>query len=70
MSRLLKLLEGNGAFLSSVAACEKQVTPILQGFITNFPDYTDHSINHSKTVLVYADYLVESQIEKLNQDNT
>ncbi len=44
------------------------MTPILQGFITNFPEYTDHSIVHSKTVLGYVEHLLNTEIEKLNED--
>jgi len=68
MDRLIKKLESNAKFLSSIQNCEIEVTPILQGFITNFPEYTDHSIIHSKTVLGYAEHLLNTEIEKLNED--
>lgn len=68
MDKLIKKLEGNANLLASIKNCEIQVTPILQGFITNFPEYTDHSINHSKTVLGYAEHLLNTEIEKLNED--
>lgn len=68
MEKLLKKIEGNAKFLASIQNCETEVTPILQGFITNFPEYTDHSIIHSKTVLRYAEHLLNDEIEKLNED--
>jgi molecular chaperone HtpG len=68
MNRLIKKVEGNSVLLASIQNCEVQVTPILQGFITNFPEYTDHSINHSKAVLGYADHLLNTEVEKLNED--
>jgi molecular chaperone HtpG len=68
MNRLLKKIEGNAIFIASIKNCETELTPILQGFITNFPEYTDHSINHSKTVLGYAGHLINTDIEKLNED--
>lgn len=68
MEKLLKRIENNINFRTSIENCEKQITPILQGFITNFPEYTDHSINHSKSVLRYAEYVLNTEIEKLNED--
>jgi hypothetical protein len=54
MKRLIKKIEGNSVLTAGTQNCETQVTPILQGFITNFPVYTDHAINHSKSVLGYV----------------
>jgi metal-dependent HD superfamily phosphatase/phosphodiesterase len=68
MNRLLNKVKDNSILIASIQNCEVQVTPILQGFITNFPEYTDHSINHSKTVLGYADLLLNTELEKLNED--
>ncbi|HLZ89609.1 MAG TPA: HD domain-containing protein, partial [Puia sp.] len=68
MKQLLKKLESKPGFVASIEACEKEATPILQGFITNFPDYTDHSINHSKKVLAYSEFVLEDQLNKLNED--
>jgi molecular chaperone HtpG len=68
MDKLIKKMEGNAKLLASVQNSETEVTPILQGFITNFPEYTDHSIIHSKTVLGYAQHLLNTEIEKLNED--
>ena len=68
MNRLLKKIEGNANLFSSVINCETQVTPILQGFITNFPEYTDHSINDPKTVLSYSAHLLGTELDKLNED--
>ena len=61
MKKLLKLLKGDSKFLASIENCEKEVTPILQRYITNFPDFTDHSINHSKKVLEYVEYLLADE---------
>lgn len=68
MEKLINRIKGNANLLASIQNCETEVTPILQGFITNFPEYTDHSINHSKTVLGYAEHLLHTEIEKLNED--
>lgn len=68
MKHLLKLLKGNTTLLASIEKCEKQVTPILDNYITNFPDYTDHTINHSKKVLEYSEHVLASEIKKLTQD--
>ena len=68
MNKLLKKVEGNSILIASIQNCEVEVTPILQGFITNFPEYTDHSINHSKTILGYVDHLLNTEVEKLNED--
>jgi molecular chaperone HtpG len=68
MQKILKKIKENPILLSSIQNCEKEITPILQGFITNFPEYTDHSINHSKTILNYAEHLLHSEIKKLNND--
>lgn len=58
----------NPQLISSIQRCEEQITPILQNFITNFPDYTDHSIVHSKSVLRYAEHLLSDELDNLNED--
>lgn len=68
MDKLLSRLNGNAKLLSSIQKCETQITPILNGFVTNFPDFTDHSISHSKTVLRYAELLLAEKLESLNED--
>ncbi len=68
MEKLIQRLNNSAKLLSSIQNCEFEITPILQGFITNFPEYTDHSINHSKTVLGYAELILNNEIEKLNED--
>lgn len=68
MKNLLKLLNGNSTLLASIEKCEKQGTPILDKYITNFPDYTDHTINHSKKVLEYAEYALAKEVKNLTQD--
>jgi hypothetical protein len=61
MNELLAKIKGNAILLASVQNCESEVAPILKGFITNFPEYTDHSINHSKTILAYVEHLLSSE---------
>ncbi|MWB94011.1 HD domain-containing protein [Flavobacterium sp. GA093] len=68
MKKFLDKIKDCADFNYSIEKCEKQITPILQGFITNFPDYTDHSINHSKSVIVYAELVMGEELNKLNQD--
>jgi len=68
MKRLIERIEENETLLSSVNQCETEITLILQKSITNFPEYTDHSIVHSKSILVYAAHLLNTEIEKLNKD--
>jgi molecular chaperone HtpG len=68
MLDLLKRIEKNSTLTASVVNCENQITQILQLFITNFPEYTDHSIIHSKRVLENATFLLKDEISKLNED--
>lgn len=68
MNKLLEKIASNSILTASIQNCEVEITPILQGFITNFPEYTDHSINHSKTVLGYVEHLLSTELEKLNED--
>lgn len=68
MEKILERIKRNATLFSSVNNCGKEVTPILQTAITNFPEYTDHSIVHSKRVLEYATYLLDTELEKLNDD--
>jgi molecular chaperone HtpG len=68
MDKLIEKLKVNAKLFSSIQDCEKEITPILQRFITNFPDYTDHSFIHSKTVLGYTEYLLANEYKKLNED--
>jgi len=68
MKKLLDRIKGCADLITSIENCEKEITPILQGFITNFPDYTDHSINHSKSVIGYAELVMAEELNKLNED--
>lgn len=63
-----KNITSNPDFIASIQECEKQISPILQKYLTNFPDYTDHSIDHSKTVLEYAFYCIGDNIQYLTED--
>ncbi len=65
---ILDRLGINSTFNSSVKKCKKEITPILNRYLTNFPDFTDHSINHSESVLLFADYLLDGIIKELNID--
>ncbi|MGQ7870914.1 HD domain-containing protein [Sunxiuqinia sp. sy24] len=58
----------NPDLAASITECEKQITPVLQKYISHFPDYTDHSINHSKIVLNYAIEILDDSIKHLNED--
>ena len=68
MKNLLERIKANAELYSSVINCEKPVKLILQKYITNFPDFTDHSINHSKDVLQYTEYLIDDVLDKLTDD--
>lgn len=68
MNNLLIKLENQPEFLSSINKCVREITPILQRYLTNFPNFTDHTIEHSRTVLGYASGLLEKNIERLNID--
>jgi HSP90 family molecular chaperone len=48
---------------------EKEVRLLLQKYSVNFPQYTDHSIDHTRQVFDYAsDLLSDNQIDSLNDD--
>jgi molecular chaperone HtpG len=68
MKNLLERIKANTELYNSVIKCEKPIKLILQKYITNFPDFTDHSFNHSKDVLQYAEYLLDDTIDKLTDD--
>lgn len=68
MNKLLKRLEPNSEFFASIEKCEKEIVQVLNQYLTNFPEFTDHSFSHSKRVLNFASYLLEGNIEKLNDD--
>ena len=68
MNKLLEELKSNSTFNSSVKKCKSEITPILNRYLTNFPDFTDHSINHSESVVTFADFLLEENVTELNID--
>lgn len=54
-----------GNFLKSI----ETATPILAEYKKNFPNYTDHSAEHSKVVIEYSNYLLsQSDVDNLNDD--
>ncbi len=45
--------------------------PLLEEYRRNFPDFTDHSINHSDTVSFYlSEMLKDDELDNLNTDET
>ncbi|MCK4904632.1 ATP-binding protein [bacterium] len=55
-------------FLASIEECEKQITQTLRRYLTNFPHFTDHSIDHSKRVLKNTTSLLGENINCLNDE--
>lgn len=68
MNLLLTKLEEDHNLIASVNKCVREIRPVLPRFLTNFPGFTDHSIEHSKTVLDRASDLLGKSIAKLNID--
>lgn len=67
MEKLLKLIQTHD-LETSIKECKKQMTKILPYYLTNFPEYTDHSVVHSEKVLSYASFLISENSEQLNED--
>ena len=68
MDSLIEKLKNNPVLYSSILGSEEPIALILDRYITNFPEFTDHSIIHSKTVLEYATYLLSDEKDLLNDD--
>lgn len=68
MERLIKRIKRKPELLASIKDCENQISPILQKNLIYFPEYTDHSIFHSKRILGYVACLLSKRINKLNED--
>lgn len=64
-----RLQHSNSDLFSRLQNTAKEVELLLQKYSANFPQYTDHSINHTRLVFDYAsDLLTDSDIENLNDD--
>ncbi|MFW9880696.1 MAG: ATP-binding protein, partial [Candidatus Thorarchaeota archaeon] len=69
-NRLIRRLnDKNGRLYQKFLSSEEKIRPLLSKYERNFPEYTDHSIEHSKTVLKYADELLtDNEIDNLSPD--
>jgi len=56
--KLIEQLKGNPDLVASIEECKKQCKSILQRYLLNFPEYTDHSITHSEKILSHAENLI------------
>ncbi len=52
---------------ASIEDCKKTVTPILQRYLANFPDFTDHSVTHSECVIDRVSDILGNNIFLLNK---
>ncbi|RXK81302.1 HD domain-containing protein [Filimonas effusa] len=68
MDKLLAKLANSPKLLGSIHECEVQATEVLKHYITNFPEFTDHSIDHSKSVLRYVEFVLGENLNQLNVD--
>lgn len=65
----LKLTKLNPGLYSKLQETIAEVKLLLQEFKSNFPTYTDHSINHSEEVFNLASQLLtEEEVDNLNED--
>ena len=48
--------------------CVLSIQQLLNGYQRVFPDFTDHTVLHSMTVIDFCNRLIGGQIERLNQD--
>ncbi|OXE96671.1 hypothetical protein B0A63_19395 [Flavobacterium johnsoniae UW101] len=70
MNRLeLKLRELNPHLFGKLNDTREEVKLLLNQYIKNFPDYTDHSIHHTEKVFeIVSEVLTDEEIENLNED--
>jgi hypothetical protein len=68
MNKLIEILSTKPELIASINKCEREITPILQRYITNFPGYTDHSMEHSKRVLGYLANIIGENVKELNSE--
>lgn len=65
----IKLRELNPNLFGKLNETIEEVKLLLNQYIKNFPDYTDHSIHHTNKVYgIVADVLNDDEIENLNDD--
>jgi molecular chaperone HtpG len=64
-----KLSKQNPNLLAQLNKTVEEVSLLLTKYDTNFPKYTDHSINHTKQVYdLAAQLLTKEEIDNLNED--
>ncbi|MFH6989204.1 ATP-binding protein [Flavobacterium collinsii] len=70
MNRLeIKLKELNPNLFGKLNETREEVKLLLNQYIKNFPDYTDHSIHHTEKVFeIVSEVLTDEEIENLNED--
>lgn len=70
MNRLeKKLKELNPNLFGKLNETKEEVKLLLNQYIKNFPDYTDHSIHHTEKVFeIVSEVLTNDEIENLNGD--
>ena len=65
----IKLKDLNPNLFGKLNETKEEVKLLLTQYIKNFPDYTDHSINHTEEVfLIVSEVLTYEEIENLNED--
>ena len=68
-NKLENRLQNNPVLLGSIEKCKAEATLLLNKYLNNFPEYTDHSIEHTQHVCDLASYLLnDDEIENLNDD--
>lgn len=70
MNRLeKKLKELNPNLFGKLNETKEEVKLLLNQYIKNFPDYTDHSVHHTEKVFeIVSEVLTNDEIENLNDD--
>jgi molecular chaperone HtpG len=70
MNRLeKKLKELNPNLFGKLSETKEEVKLLLNQYVKNFPDYTDHSIHHTEKVFeIVSEVLTNEEIENLNDD--
>ncbi len=66
-SLLKKLKDCSPELFSRSNETKKIISPILYKFQNFFPEYTDHSVQHSETVLDRASLILKADISQLNE---
>jgi molecular chaperone HtpG len=64
-----KLKELNTNLFGKLNETKEEVKLLLNQYIKNFPDYTDHSIHHTEEVFeIVSEVLTDLEIDNLNED--